>query len=99
MINNLTAFYGSHYNFGIIAAFILLLAIILATKRNIRGTLVVLAIFLVYNVVLNKKYLKNPDWYEEGVEKVENTDVVGGLWSADKAQNMKKKSEERLQGQ
>jgi hypothetical protein len=48
-------------------------------------------------VVLDKKYQKNPNWFEEGVQKVESANVVDDLWSSDKAEKLKEASENRAQ--
>jgi hypothetical protein len=97
MIDNLTVFYTAHYNFAAIAGLLVLLALFLASRRNIRALLLVIAVFVVYNVVLDKKYQKNPNWFEEGLEKVDSSDVVDGLWDTGTAEKLKKASENHAQ--
>ncbi|GHV14271.1 hypothetical protein AGMMS49938_10110 [Fibrobacterales bacterium] len=85
MVDVLSEFYTAHYNFGMIAAFMLLLAAFLGSKKNIKGVAVVLCIFLVYNLVLFNKTKRNPEWYDEGEAKVKGYDPVKALWDAKSA--------------
>jgi len=80
MVEVLQAFYTAHYNFGIIAILMLLLAAFLGSKKNVKGVLAVLGIFLVYNLVLYNKAKKDPDWYKTTEEKAKSYDPVKKLW-------------------
>jgi hypothetical protein len=80
MIDILTQFYTNHYNFGIIAVFILLVAAFLGSKKNVKGVLIMLGIFLVYNMVLYNKTKRDPNWYDKTEKEVQNYDPVKELW-------------------
>jgi hypothetical protein len=80
MIDVLQHFYTSHYNFGIIAAFMLLLAALLGSKKNAKGVLIMLGIFLVYNLVLYNKARRDPDWYDKAESEAKAYDPVKKLW-------------------
>ena len=54
MIDVLKAFYSVHYNFGLLAIIILLLAIFLLTKKIYIFAAITVAIVLVMNIVLYK---------------------------------------------
>ena len=81
IIDVLSQFYSVHYNFGIIAAFLLLLAAFLgAKKENIKGVIVVLCVFVVYNLVMYNKARKDPEWYQKKEAEVKSFDPVKKLW-------------------
>ena len=80
MIDILSQFYSAHYNFGIIAIFILLFAAFLGSKKNFKGVFAVLCLFLVYNLVLYNKAKRNPNWYNETEAKVKAYDPVKEAW-------------------
>jgi|TergutMp193P3_1026864.scaffolds.fasta_scaffold02534_5 uncharacterized membrane protein len=80
MIEILSGFYASHYNFGIIAVLMLLLAAFLGSKKNLKGVVVVLSIFLVYNLVLYNKTKREPNWYDKKEAEVKDFDPVKKLW-------------------
>jgi hypothetical protein len=80
MIDVLQHFYTNHYNFGIIAVFMLLLVALLGSKKNAKGVLIMLGIFLVYNLVLYNKARRDPDWYDKAESKAKDYDPVKKLW-------------------
>jgi len=90
MIDILTEFYSIHYNFGIIAGLMLLLAAWLGSKKNIKAVLTILGIFLVYNLVLSNKAKRDQHnkttndkhwcWVEEWQKKTNEYDPVKKLW-------------------
>ncbi|MCL2282185.1 MAG: hypothetical protein FWC26_02595 [Fibromonadales bacterium] len=80
MIEVLTEFYTNHYNFAIIGVLILLLTAFLGTKKNVKGIVLLLSLFLVYNLVLYNKTKKDPHWYEASEQKVNAYDPVKKLW-------------------
>lgn len=90
MIDILEEFYTIHYNFGIIAGLMLLLAAWLGSKKNIKAVLMILGIFAVYNLVLTNKYKRDPHkkstnnqhwcWVEEWQKEVDDYDPVKKLW-------------------
>jgi hypothetical protein len=82
MIDILEPFYMAHYNFGIIGALILLFALYLGSRKNVKGVFMFLCIFLVYNLVLFNKTKRNPDWYDETEASVKSYDPVKELWNA-----------------
>ena len=91
MVEVLKAFYSIHYNFGIIAGLMVLFAAWLGSKKNVKGVLIVLGIFLVYNLVLYNKTRRDPHhrttsqgghwcWVEEWQKKTDEYDPVKKLW-------------------
>jgi len=80
MIDILTEFYTVHYNFGLIALLILLLAAFMGSKKNFRGVVVMLCVFLVYNLILYNKTKRDPEWYEKQEAEVKAYDPVKKLW-------------------
>ncbi len=80
MVDILTEFYTVHYNFGLIAAFILLLALYLGSRKNIRGVVVMLCILLVYNLIIFNKTKRDPDWYDKLEAKIKAYDPVKAAW-------------------
>ncbi|MDR2732427.1 MAG: hypothetical protein LBB36_04330 [Fibromonadaceae bacterium] len=81
MIDILSDFYIAHYNFAIIAGLMLLLALFLGSKKNVRSTIIVLCIFLVYNLVLYNKTRHDPDWYDKTEAKVKAYDPIKEAWN------------------
>jgi len=81
MIDVLTEFYTAHYNLGIIAVLMLLLAAFIGSKKNVKGVVVILSIFLVYNLILYNKSKKDPYWLEKIQEKAGAYDPVKELWN------------------
>jgi len=80
MVDILTEFYTVHYNFGLIAAFMLLLALYLASRKNVRGVVVMLCLLLVYNLIIFNKTKRDPDWYEKTEAKIKAYDPVKAAW-------------------
>ena len=80
VIDVLYPFYTTHYNFGVIAILILLVAAWLGSKKNIKGAIAVVCIFLVYNLVMYKKTKRDPEWYEKKETQIKNYDPVKKLW-------------------
>ena len=81
MIDTLSQFYSAHYNFGIFAVLLLLLAAFLGSKKNLKGVLIVLGVFMVYNMVLyNKCRKEGMDWYSKKESEVKSFDPVKKLW-------------------
>jgi len=80
MTEVLTEFYTVHYNFGLIAAFMLLFALYLCSKKNIRAAVVVLCILLVYNLIIFNKTKRDPDWYDKLEAKIKAFDPVKEAW-------------------
>jgi hypothetical protein len=80
MIDILTGFYTLHYNFGIIAVLMLLLAAFMGSKKNFKGVVVMLSVFLVYNLILYNKTKRDPEWYEKQEAEVTSYDPVKKLW-------------------
>jgi len=80
MVDILTEFYTVHYNFGIIAALMLLFALFLASKKNVRGVVVTLCLLLVYNLIIFNKTKRDPDWYEKAEAKIKAYDPVKEAW-------------------
>jgi hypothetical protein len=80
MIEVLTPFYTTHYNFGIIGVLMVLLGLYLGSRKNFKGVLFMLGAFLVYNLVIYNKTKRDPEWYERGEEKVRSFDPVKKLW-------------------
>jgi len=81
MIDVLSEFYTNHYNLGIIAIFMLLVAAFIGSKKNFKGVVVVLSIFLVYNLVLYNKTKRDPYWLEKIQDKATAYDPVKELWN------------------
>ncbi len=81
MIDVLTEFYTNHYNLGIVAILMLLLAAFIASKKNVKGVVVVLCIFLVYNLVLYNKSKRDPLWLDKMQDKASAYDPVKDLWN------------------
>jgi len=80
MTEVLTEFYTVHYNFGLIAAFMLLFALYLGSKKNIRAAVVVLCLVLVYNLIIFNKTKRDPDWYDKLEAKIKAYDPVKEAW-------------------
>ncbi len=80
MIEILSEFYTNHYNFGIIAVLMLLLAAFFGSKKNFKGVVVMLSICLVYNLILYNKTKRDPNWYEKKQSEIEGFDPVKKLW-------------------
>jgi len=90
MVDILKEFYSIHYNFGIIAGLMLLLAAWLGSRKNIKAVLIILGICLVYNLILSNKakrdlHKKNINgkhwcWVEEWQKKTDEYDPVKKLW-------------------
>jgi hypothetical protein len=81
MIEVLSGFYTNHYNLGIIAILMLLLAAFIGSKKNVKGVVVLLSIFLVYNLILYNKTKKDPYWLEKIQDKATTYDPVKELWN------------------
>jgi len=80
MVEILTQFYTAHYNFGLIALFILLFAALLGSRKNVKGVIAALCVFLVYNLVLFKKTERDPEWYDKKEAEIRDYDPVKKLW-------------------
>ncbi len=80
MIDVLTEFYTVHYNFGLIAVLMLLLAAFMGSRKNIRGVVVILCVCVVYNLILYNKTKRDPEWYEKQEAEVKGYDPVKKLW-------------------
>lgn len=80
MLEVLSSFYTTHYNFGIIAILMLLLTAFLGSKKNFKSVIVVLCIFLIYNLALFNKTKANPNWYTETEAKIKSFDPVKEAW-------------------
>jgi len=80
IVDILTQFYTVHYNFGLIAIFILLFAAWLGSKKNVKGVIAALCVFLVYNLVLYKKTERDPEWYDKKEAEFKGYDPVKKLW-------------------
>jgi len=80
MIDTLTSFYTVHYNFGLVAIFMLLIAIYLASKKNGKGVVVMLCLLLVYNLILYNKAKHDPKWYDKTEAKIKAYDPVKEAW-------------------
>ncbi|MCL2260055.1 MAG: hypothetical protein FWC15_01715 [Fibromonadales bacterium] len=90
MVDILKEFYSIHYNFGIIAGLMLLLAAWLGSRKNIKAVLILLGICLVYNMVLSNKAKRDSHnktvngkhwcWVEEWQKKADDYDPVKELW-------------------
>ena len=80
MTDILTEFYTVHYNFGLIAAFMLLFALYLGSRKNIRGVVVMFCLCLVYNLIIYNKTKRDPDWYDKLEAKIKAYDPVKEAW-------------------
>jgi len=80
MVDVLKEFYIIHYNFGLIAAFILLFGLYLGSKKNIRGLVVALCLLLVYNLIIYNKTKRDPEWYDKLEAKIKAYDPVKEAW-------------------
>jgi len=80
IIDVLTPFYKVHYNFGMIAAFILLFAAYLGSRKNVKGLLITLGVFIAYNLVMFNFTRNDPDWYTKKETEVKAFDPVKKLW-------------------
>jgi hypothetical protein len=80
-IDILTEFYTVHYNFGLIALFMLLFALYLGSRKNVKGVVVTLCILLVYNLIIYNKTKRDPDWYEKTEAKIKAYDPVKEAWN------------------
>jgi hypothetical protein len=81
IIDVLLPFYTAHINIAGIGLLILLLAIYLASRKNAKGVLLILCVFVVYNLVIFNKTKRNPDWYDETEAKVKGYDPIKELWN------------------
>jgi len=80
MTEVLTEFYTVHYNLGLIAVFMLLFAIYLASRKNAKGVVVMLGLCLVYNLIIYNKTKLDPNWYDKLETKVKSYDPVKEAW-------------------
>jgi len=80
MTDILIEFYKIHYNFALIAAFMLLFALYLGSKKNVRGVVVMLSLLLVYNLIIYNKTKRDPDWYDKLEAKIKAYDPVKEAW-------------------
>jgi hypothetical protein len=80
MVDVLSDFYTAHYNFAIIAGLMLLFALFLGSKKNIKGVVIVLCLFSVYNLILFNKTKRDPNWYDKTVAKIKAYDPVKEAW-------------------
>ena len=80
MIEILSGFYIIHYNFGIIAILMLLFALWLGSRKNAKGAIAVLLIFIAYNLIIYNKTKLDPEWYDKAEEKVKSFDPVKEAW-------------------
>jgi len=80
MIDILQAFYIAHYNFGIIAILMLLLALWLISRKNFKGLLIIVGLFCAYNLILYNKTKRDPDWYDKKAAEIKSYDPVKKLW-------------------
>jgi len=92
----LIEFYKVHYNFALVLALLVLLALYLLSRRNTQGVLLVLVLCLVYNVVLFTKTRSNPNWWDESMQRLEQTNFVDWLWGASAVQKSRGASEQRM---
>jgi hypothetical protein len=81
ILDVLQPFYMSHYNFAIIGGLILLLALYIGSRKNFKGVLFLLCLFMVYNLVLFNKTKRNPDWYDETEAQIKGYDPIKELWN------------------
>ncbi|MDR2584011.1 MAG: hypothetical protein LBC75_11070 [Fibromonadaceae bacterium] len=80
MVDILTEFYKVHYNFALIAAFMLLFALYIGSRKNVRGVVVMLCLLLVYNLIIFNKTKRDPDWYDKLEAKIKAFDPVKAAW-------------------
>jgi len=80
MTDILTEFYTVHYNFGLIAVFMLLFALYLGSKKNARGVVITLCLLLVYNLIIYNKTKRDPEWYEKTEARIKAYDPVKEAW-------------------
>jgi len=80
MTEVLTDFYTVHYNFGLIAVFMLLFAMYLGSRKNVRGVVVMLCFCLVYNLIIYNKTKRDPEWYDTLEAKIKAYDPVKEAW-------------------
>ena len=92
----LVEFYKVHYNFGILAGLMVMLALYLLTKRNTQGVAIILVIFVVYNLFLHTRTKHDPLWWDRAVQKIEETNVVDWIWGVSTVNKNKSASEQRL---
>jgi len=85
MVEVLTEFYTVHYNLGLIAAFILLFALYLGSRKNFRGVIVMLCLLLVYNLIIFNKTKRDPNWYDKLEAKIKSYDPVKEAWDSKSA--------------
>lgn len=92
----LIAFYKVHYNFGLVLALLVMLALYLLSRRNTQGVLLVLALCIVYNIFVFAKTRNNPAWWDDSMKRLEESNFVDWLWGASTVNKSKDASEQRL---
>ncbi len=95
-MESLIEFYKVHYNFAVLAALILLLAIYLILKGNVKGFLFVFIALLAYQIGLKTLIDKNPVWFESSMTKLKTFDFVDYIWGGSTVSDQQKASEERF---
>lgn len=80
MVEILTDFYMIHYNFAIIAGLMLLLALLFISKKNGRGFILMVSLFVVFNLILFNKTKRDPNWYEKTEAKIKAYDPIKEAW-------------------
>lgn len=91
----LIEFYKVHYNFGLIAGLLALLALFLLSRRNTQGVILVLVLFVAYNAVVYSKTKHDPQWWVKSMERLEQTNLVDWIWGASTVKKSTTSSEQR----
>lgn len=94
----LLEFFKIHYNFAAIAIIIALFGIFKLSQGNVKGFLIVMGVFLAYNISLKTMVNRNPLWFEEAMESASEFNFVDKIWGGSAVSKSVKKSESRGSG-
>lgn len=95
-METLTTFYKVHYNFAAVSAIILMWAIFLIWRGNVRWFLIVFISLLAYNIGMKQAIDKNPAWFDETLAKISSFDFVDKIWGGSAVSTQKTNSENRM---
>lgn len=95
-MDTLVAFYKVHYNFAAISVIVLMWALFLIWRGNVKWFLIVFISLVVYNLAMKRTIEKDPEWFEEVMSKVAAFDFVDKIWGGSAVSTQKSNSEQRL---
>lgn len=95
-MDTLIAFYKVHYNFAALSVLVLLWALFLIIRGNVKWFLIVMVTLIGYNLVMKNQIEKDPQWFDNFLTKLHEFDFVDKIWGGSAVSSQKSTSEKRM---